>query len=44
MKYRNTHKCRDAAEIRLYFIDNKSLKNAYRQNVNKLAKALVAYL
>jgi hypothetical protein len=23
MKYRNTHKRRDAAEIRLYFIDNK---------------------
>jgi hypothetical protein len=23
MKYRNTHKCRDAAEIRLHFINNK---------------------
>ena len=44
MKYRNTHKRRDAAEIRLHFINNKWLKYAYRQNVNKLARALVAYL
>jgi hypothetical protein len=44
MKYRNTHKRRDAAEIRLHFINNKRLKNAYRQNGNKLARALVAYL
>jgi len=44
MKYRNTHKRRDAAEIRLHFINNKWLKYAYRQNRNKLARALVAYL
>jgi hypothetical protein len=44
MKYMNTHKRRDAAEIRLHFINKKSLKYAYRQNGNKLAMALVAYL
>jgi hypothetical protein len=32
MKYINTHKRRDAVEIRLHFINNKLLKNAYRQN------------
>jgi hypothetical protein len=44
MKYKNTHKHKDASKIRLYFINNKSLKYAYRQNGNKLARALVSYL
>jgi len=44
MKYRNIHKHRDAAEIRLHFINNKWLKYAYRQNGNKIAQALVVYL
>ena len=44
MKDRNRHNHRDATEIRLHFINNKWLKYAYRQNGNKLARALVAYL
>jgi hypothetical protein len=44
MTYINTHKHRDAVEIRLRFINNKPLIYAYRQNGNKLARALVAYL
>jgi hypothetical protein len=44
MKYINTHKRRDAVEIRLHFINNKSLKYAYRHNGSKLARVLEAYL
>jgi hypothetical protein len=43
-KYRYKHKHRDAAEIKLHFINIKELKYAYIQNGNKLARAMVAYL
>jgi hypothetical protein len=35
---------RDAAEIKLHFINIKELKYAYIQNGNKLARVMVAYL
>ena len=44
LKYINRNKHRDAAEIKVHFINIKSLKYAYRHNGNKLARALVAYL
>ena len=43
-EYTYNHKYKDATEITLYFINIKVLKFAYRQNGNKLARALVAYL
>ena len=43
-KYTYNHKYENAAEITLHFISIKELKFAYRQNGNKLARALVAYL
>jgi hypothetical protein len=43
-EYTNNHKYKDAAEITLHFINIKELKFVYRQNGNKLARALVAYL
>ena len=44
MNYINTYKSIDAIEIKLHFINKKLQKYAYRQNGNKLARALVAYL
>ena len=44
IKYRNRHKHKDAVEIILHFINIKKLKYVYRQNGNKLARAMVAYL
>ena len=43
-EYINNHKYKDAAEITLHFINIEELRFAYRQNGNKLARALVAYL
>ena len=43
-KYTCNHKYKDAVEITLHFINIKELKFAYRQNGNKIARALVAYL
>jgi hypothetical protein len=43
-KYTNNDKYRDAVEITLHFINIKALKFVYRQNGNKLARVLVAYL
>ena len=38
------HKYKDAVKITLHFINIKELKFVYRQNGNKLARVLVAYL
>jgi hypothetical protein len=43
-EYTNNHEYKDATEITLHFINIKELKFVYRQNRNKLARALVAYL
>ena len=43
-EYIYNHKYKDAVEITLHFINIKELKFSYRQNGNKLARALVAYL
>ena len=43
-KYTYNHKYKYASEITLYFINIKELKFSDRQNGNKLARALVAYL
>ena len=43
-EYTYNHKYKDAMEITLHFINIKELKFAYRQNGNKLARVLVAYL
>jgi hypothetical protein len=43
-KYTNNHEYKDASEITLHFINIKEPKFVYRQNGNKLARALVAYL
>jgi len=42
--YRYNHKYRDVAKIVLHFINRKILNYAYKQNGNKLARAMVAYL
>jgi hypothetical protein len=43
-EYTNNHEYKDASEITLHFINIKELKFVYRQNRNKPARALVAYL
>jgi hypothetical protein len=43
-EYTNNHEYKDATEIKLHFINIKKLKFVHKQNGNKLAKALVAYL
>ena len=43
-EYTNNHKNKYAMEITLHFINIKELKLVYRQNGNKLARVLVAYL
>ena len=43
-QYTNNHEYKDAREITLHFINIKEMKFVYRQNRNKLARALVAYL
>ena len=43
-EYRYNHKCRDAVEETLYFINIKELKYPYIQNGNKLSQVMVAYL
>ena len=44
--YRYNHKHRDATEKnkKLHFINRKILNYAYKQNGNKIARAMVAYL
>jgi hypothetical protein len=44
IEYKNNHEYKDEMEITLHFINIKELKFVYRQNRNKLAKALVTYL
>ena len=43
-EYTKNHKNKDAVEITIHFINIKELKLVYRQDGNKLARVLVAYL
>jgi hypothetical protein len=43
-EYTINHEYKNAMEITLHFINIKELKFVYRQNINKQARALVAYL
>ena len=44
IEYTYNNKYKNAVEITLHFINIKELKFSYRQNGNKLARALVDYL
>ena len=44
IEHTKNHKNKDAVEITLHFINIKELKLIYKQDGNKLARVMVAYL